>query len=734
MWAAVGAAGGAWAQELMDPEQAFQVSTRMTGSNQLEVTWRIAEDHYMYRQAFSVTAVDGGAVLGEPEFPEGKKKRDEFFGEVETYEQGVVFTVPVTPASNDVEVFDVEAVGQGCNEPVGVCFPPVKKTTTVQLAAAGTQAPQSLMSGQSTDGGVLDTLKGLLDGGAGSSEFLHPDEAFRFEVTPMGGEALLVRFFIEPGYYLYKDKFGVKSETPSVAVTGVELPEGKKKTDEYFGEIEAFYNAVDAQVSLKRHDPNTGEASFQVSYQGCAEDGICYPPIEKQASVRLPGVSDAAAATAGTGTGPSAGPAAGGSRLWPVILAFGSGILLTFTPCVLPMIPILAGIIVGQGGGVTRMRGGALASIYVLGTAVTYAAIGVVAGLTGDQLQAYFQNAWAVGLVAVLLVLMAVSMFGFYELRMPSAIQSRLQHRAAGLKAGAFGGVFLMGAVSALIVGACVSPILISILGLAIQRGDPVLGAAIMFAMAMGMGLFLVAMGFGFGHVLPRTGAWMETVKHVFGVLLLAVAVYLLGAIPEVPVLYLWAALLIGTAVYLGARVTAGERAGWKVARQGAAAALIAWAVLAVLGGVQGNRDVFMPVNLRALSGAAPEQTAGVEFRRASNPEELSGLMQTAREQGKPVMVDYYADWCVDCVRMEKTTFAVPEVARVLERDFVLVQIDVTNPNDPGTRSIKQAHEVFGPPAMLFFDRQGNEVRSLRRYGYMSSGEFLRHIESLRQG
>jgi len=717
-------------QELIEPDQAFRVEARMQDAETLAVTWRIAEDHYMYQRAFSVRAPDGGVTLGEPVFPKGKTKHDEFFGEVVVYESDVTFTVRLTPIADGFGRVTIEAVGQGCNEPVGVCFPPQTRTLAVALDAGAADAPQSLMRPVPGDGsGGLDALLGssAVDGG-GQRRFLHPDEAFRFELSAMAGDALLARFDIEPGYYLYRDEFSITSDDPGVEVSGVRMPQGKSKTDEYFGETRVFYDGFDARVDLQRRSPEARSVRFTLTYQGCAEGGICYPPIEKTATLSVPAAGDAPAANGGSA---SDGLQAG---YWPLLLALGAGVLLTFTPCVLPMVPILAGIIVGQGRNVTRRRGGGLAAVYVLGTAVTYTAVGVVAGLTGDQLQAWFQNAWAIGFLALLVLLMALSMFGFYDLAMPAGLQSRLQHRAAGLKAGAFGGVFLMGVVSALVVGACVSPVLISILGLAINRGDPVLGGLIMFVMALGMGVFLVAMGFGFGHVLPRAGPWMERIKHLFGVLLLAVAVYLLGAIPEVPVLYLWAGLLLGVAVYMGVHGIGGETLAWKLARQVGAVVLVAWSVLAVLGGLQGNRDILEPFDYGALHGPSrPQTVVHAKFEQVDGGQELARLMAAAREQGKPVMVDYYADWCVDCVRMENTTFADPKVAQVLNRRFTLLQIDVTDPDDPGTRAIKKQHGVYGPPAMLFFNRSGEEVRDMRRYGYMDSEAFLAHIDPLRK-
>lgn len=590
----------ALAQELIGPEQAFRVEARMSGPQTLSVSWRIAAGHYMYRHAFAVRAPAGGVVLGEPDIPDGQRIEDEFFGEVMTYDSDLTFTVPVTPIANGLDSFTLEVAGQGCNEPVGVCYPPMTRRLEIPLSTAAA-APMSRLA------------------------------------------------------------------------------------------------AADASP------------------------GSVNPPAAADAA---PGPANPAAAIGAQ------------SVFWALLLALGSGLLLTFTPCVLPMVPILAGIIVGQGERVTRLRGGGLAVVYVLGTAVTYTAMGVVAGLTGDQLQAWFQNIWTIGFVAVLLGLMALSMFGLYELRMPSVVQTRVQRHAAAQRAGAFGGVFVMGVLSALIVGACVSPILISVLGLAISRGDPLLGGALMFAMAVGMGVLLVAMGLGFGHLLPRAGAWMIRIQHLFGFMLLGVAVYILGAIPALPVLYLWAALALAAALYLGVYGSARAAVSGRLLRQILAAGLVAWGVLAVLGGMQGSRDVLAPLNYQALgdgSRAAPA-AKGVQFRRVANRAELRRLMAAAAARQQPVMVDYYADWCVDCIRMEQSTFREARVAQVLNEQFTLLQVDVTDPGDPGTRAIRQSHDVYGPPAMLFFDRQGRELTDMRRYGYLDGDAFLRHIEPLLDG
>jgi len=739
-------------QELLPEDQAFRVEARAAGADRVDLVWTIARDYYMYKDKFGARVLKGDATLGDLEMPKGKIKSDPLFGKIETFVGSVTVGVPVKrPASSGPLELVIEAAGQGCNEPVGVCYPPQKREMRITLAAATASTTPASPAAQSPAAEApaapaksatsLKSLSELLRGSSGGQqdEFLPPDEAFKMHLEPRDAGSLTARFEIAKGYYLYQDKFKFKSLTEGVSTGTVTMPPGKEKHDEYFGKIVAYYNNVDLIVPLTRNASTVTPARFEVGYQGCAEKGICYPPQTKTIDLTLPPAAAASAprpaARSATAAPVKTDSAAGG--FWgPVLLAFVAGIFLTFTPCVLPMIPILASIIVGQGDQVTKARGGALSVAYVLGTAVTYTGVGILAGLTGDQLQAYFQNAWFIGTVATILVLLALSMFGLYEIQMPSAIQSRLQMQAQGLRGGTYGAVFVMGVISAAIVGACVSPVLMAVLGLAIQRGDPVLGGAIMFSMAWGMGVFLVAIGLGAGFILPRAGAWMDRVKQAFGVLLLAVAIYLLGVIPEVPVLYLWSALFIVCAVFLGALQSLPEQAnGWRYLWKGAGVFMLIWGVLALLGGMSGNRDILKPVDIAggvfAPRGAAAVATEkAVHFTRVSNIEALDRELERARSAGKPVLLDYFADWCVDCVRMEKKTFMDDKVQAAL-KDFHLVQVDVTDPRDEATKAIKKRYGVFGPPAMLFFGADGNERPALRRYGFMEPQPFLEHIAQI---
>ncbi|MDP7489218.1 MAG: protein-disulfide reductase DsbD, partial [Arenicellales bacterium] len=465
--------------------------------------------------------------------------------------------------------------------------------------------------------GSVSELQKLLGIASGEPEFLHPDEAFRLAISPQDATTLVARFQVAPGYYLYREKLDFAAGAGAI-LSPLTLPPGQSKRDEYFGEVLIYPEDFNIHLPLMRVD-NTGQITIIARYQGCAEQGLCYPPVEKTFTLSLPTlVADAqAAATAGS-------PATTSVALIAYLAAaFGTGLLLSFTPCVLPLIPILASSIVGQAR-VSRTRGLILSLAYVLGTAATYAVIGAVAGATGEQLQAYFQNIWAISAIAVILALMALSMFGFYQLQMPAILQSRLSEGSTRL-GGSLGMTFGLGAVSALIVGACVSPLLISVLGIAILKGDPWLGAALMFAMALGMGVILVAVGAGAGFLVPRAGAWMEQVKQVFGVLLLGVAVYLLGAVPVVPVLLLWSALLIITGVYLGATQAVPTGAsGWRYLTKGIGTLLLVWGVLAMIGGFSGNRDILKPVswqNLATPRGTPSPDTpaTALHFNRVHN-------------------------------------------------------------------------------------------------------------------
>ncbi len=418
-----------------------------------------------------------------------------------------------------------------------------------------------------------------------------------------------------------------------------------------------------------------------------------------------------------------------------LISAFGIGLLLTFTPCVLPLIPIVFAIIAGQGSAEnSRMRGGVLSIVYVLGTVATYAAIGAVAGATGDQLQAYFQTPVALALLAAVLVAGSLAMFGLYELKLPSKFETKIQTTAARIQGRSVGAVFVLGLVSALVIGACVTPLFISVLGVVIAKADPVLGAVMMSSMALGMGALLIAIGFGLSFLLPESGAWMERIKHLLGVGLIAVAIYLLGSIPEVPVLFLWAALFIVAAVYLGTTTKLSvQPAGWQKLCKGAGIAFFVWGIVSLTGSALGNRDVLNPLpQLTSLihrndstQSTASASTKKSAFVYVKNMNDFTEKLGEAKADSRAVLVDFYADWCLDCKRMDRTTFSDPTVIAHLDENISSLKIDVTDPRNEFGREIRKRFGVFGPPAIVLLDAQGNLRSDLLTYGYLDVEEFF---------
>jgi len=722
-------------EELLEPEKAFALNVVTTDATTLETRWSIAKGYYLYRHKFKFEVIDGSATLGEPRFPGGIRKHDEFFGDVETYRGKLTIPVPLNRTGKAAETLKLKVVNQGCAD-LGVCYPPQTRTISVQLAAVTAASTPPKPAPRS-----LTDLRRLIDPPA-TREFLPVEEAFQLTIERAEADAIFVNFQIADGYYLYRDKTRFELQGDAATLAPLELPRGVMKDDPYIGKTEIWPGSLAVRVPLIRRSAEPADLKLVTYFQGCADKGICYPPTSKVLAFRLPKPSTATVGQPADRTGTKAAATAAPKQAPPradaktfvlaLITAFGTGLLLTFTPCVLPMIPILSSIIVGSGNTVTKLRGGLLSGSYVLGTAVTYTAGGIVAGATGDQLQSYFQNPWAIGTASAIFVALALSMFGFYELQMPSFIQSRLQQGTQRLKGGSFVGTFVLGLISALIVGACVSPLLITALGVAIASHDPVLGGAIMFAMALGMGVFLVAIGIGAGFLLPKAGAWMDKVKHAFGVMLIAVAIYLLGVLPEVPVLLLWAALLIVTAMFMGATdsLPPGTN-GWRRVWKGVGIIMLVWGVVALIGGLAGERDIFRPIPMSALQrlasggsgapGSAPQ--AELRFQRVATASELDAQLARATAAKQPLMLDYYATWCTDCVRMEKTTFRDPGVVKALTR-FVLIKADVTE-NDDNSRALKQRFGIFGPPATLLFDPQGRELRDLRFYGYRAADEFL---------
>jgi thioredoxin:protein disulfide reductase len=590
------------------------------------------------------------------------------------------------------------------------------------------------------------TAQGLLGGVSQDDEFLHPDEAFQLSAEAHGGDAVALRWVITDGYYLYRHRMAARTEDPGITVGELSLPPGKEKTDEFFGEIQAYYQQADVIVPITRA-PGTDAFSLKVTYQGCADAGLCYPPITKTVNVALPPPGTAAPAIAPPGGGGSGGSGmvaeqdrlaamvATGNLALVMATFFGFGLLLAFTPCVLPMIPILSGIIAGQGTQATPSRSFMLSLVYVLGMSLTYTVAGAAFAAAGQQAQTFFQQPWIIVVFSLLFVALALAMFGMYELQLPSSLQTRLSAASGRQRAGSFTGTFVMGALSALVVTACVAPPLVAALAVIGQTGDVLRGALALFALSFGMGAPLLLVGVAGGKLLPQAGPWMNTVKALFGVMFLGVAVWMLERILPPPLtLALWALLAFVAGYYFGGFGRREERpsAGLRAAR-GVGLFAMAYGIVMLVGAAAGSGDPLQPLKgiaqLRGEGGATARAEA-LPFRKIASLADLERELSAARAAGQPVMVDFYADWCVSCKEMEKYTFSDAAVQAALG-DFVLLKADVTA-NSADDQALMRHFGIYGPPTTAFYGPAGDECRGYRLVGFVAAEPFRQHLASFR--
>lgn len=554
---------------------------------------------------------------------------------------------------------------------------------------------------------------------ANADDFLDPAVAFKVDAKMVAKDKLRIDFTIAKGYYLYRERFKFGAEGASLGQ--FDFPRGKIKYDETFEkDVETYHDQLTLEIPVVANS----DFKLKLTQQGCADAGLCYPPMDLVIPISIasaiptqtPVNAQNAQAPAETESSGIASTLKSGRLVLIIPLFFVLGLGLSFTPCVLPMVPILSFIIVGEGAAIKRSRGFFLSLSYVLGMALVYTALGVSAGLLGEGLAAALQNPWVLSSFAGLMVLLSLSMFNVYQLQVPAAIQTKLSMFSEGQRNGKMAGVFLMGAISALIVGPCVAAPLAGALVYISQTRDVVVGGSALFAMAMGMGVPLLLVGMSAGSLLPRAGVWMEQIKRFFGVLMLAMAIWMVSPVlPAAVQMIAWAALLISYAVYQ-AFFYKGKLFSKFVA-----------GVFFILGAIQlagvstGGRDVFSP--LAHLTGNAVH----VQFQRVKSSAELDAVLQ--QSAGKIVMFDFYADWCVSCKEMEKLTFVEPRVKAKLDQ-MVLLQVDVTA-NNAEDKALLKRFGLFGPPGIIFFDKAGKELEGKRVIGYQNADKFLQSLNSV---
>ncbi|NQD35466.1 protein-disulfide reductase DsbD [Permianibacter sp. IMCC34836] len=600
-----------------------------------------------------------------------------------------------------------------------------------------------------------ELLRAAADNGQ-NEEFLKVDQAFQAEVSRLDND-ILIRFTIAPGYYLYRDQFRFKADGATFAAP--QFPDGKLKHDEFLGEQIVYFKFAEIRLPIAQA---SGDFELKMTFQGCAEAGLCYPPTTRKFSITGAAVGNAAvgasdstnsataseliqttetAASASASTSastPIAGAAAGGdlaaalggNLLLAMAIAFGAGLLLTFTPCVLPMIPITVAVIGGQGAQLSTGRRFALVFVYVQAMALTYAALGLAVASAGAALQGYLQSAWLIVPSAVLFVLLALSMFGAYELQLPAAVRDRLAQSSAGSSGGSITGVALMGALSALIVSPCISAPLAGALAYIAQTGESLRGGLALYALGLGMGLPLLIAGVGGGQLLPRAGAWMDNVKHLFGFGLIAVSIVLVNRlIPASAGLLLWALFALAFSAYFARLQT---HSAWQYLLQALRYGALVYGIALVIGALAGQTNPLKPLPSFASAGAAAETNRKVDahagFKRIKSIADLERELAAANAAGKTVMLDFFADWCVACFEFADYTFPDPAVQKALA-NTVLLQADVTA-NDDTDLALMAKFNILGLPSILFFDRNGNELAGTRVTGFMKAEAFAQHVST----
>ena len=742
--------------ELLPNDEAFRFSYRLD-KDAAVLNWDIADGYHLYQKRLKFVSRSPDVALGKPIFPPTETKHDESMGVMEVYRGHLEIRVPLIRQGPATDKVLIDVSSQGCAD-AGVCYSPHKQAVALSWPADPVWVAANDTGSNSTLKDIFKSL-GIKPGGQG--DLLPPDEAFHFYAEIKDANTLWVSWRIADGYYLYREKFNLAlTDGSGVRLGSYEIPHGEPKQDPEFGSVEIFHKDVGFAVPLERGSLDAGRIELRAAFQGCAERGVCYPPMEKKVDLELPagGVLGAAPAVAGAAA-PAMGECQIGSptgfveteglseqcaivdhlrkdSIWLTALSFlGMGLLLAFTPCIFPMIPILSGIIVGHGHKITTGRAFMLSLSYVLASALAYTVFGVLAGLFGSNLQAFFQEPRVIIAFSAVFVLLALSMFGLFSLQLPGFLQSSIARVSNQQHGGTLAGAAIMGALSALIVGPCVAAPLAGALIYIGQTGDALLGGLALFSLGLGMGLPLLVIGASAGKLLPRAGTWMNAVKAVFGVGLLAIAVWLLDRVlPSAVTLLLWALLLIVPAIFMGALdALPASVSGWRRLWKGVGIAMLAYGILLLIGVASNSTNPLQP--LRGITGAATlagGQVSSVDelkFRPVNSVLEMEKAIADASANGESVMLDFYADWCVSCKEMEHYTFKDPRVIKALG-PMVLLKADVTDNTEQHAVLMKH-FGLIGPPATLFFGADGQERKALRVIGFMEADEFLSHVKQV---
>ena len=743
-------------EEFLPPEKAFAIEAgKISDDGQsILVNWKIADGYYIYRNKVSFISKDDSLTLGDAELSQSETKIDPYFGEIQIYKKNLTAKVPFKSSLKAGESFSLIAKSQGCASG-GICYPPLKQTLMLVQAETIVQPQPIKPPSSSVIPAGLNDLTTMGNTEMPEDDFLDSEEAFKFSLSVNNSEAgknqLSAIWSIADHHYLYKDKLKFELINSEGFVLDLPiLPEGKQKNDEYLGDYEAYYKDLVINLPIKGNGDTSKPLIIKATYQGCSESGICYPKVKKNIELDISNFTFQTIALKSsvqtdsiankTSTDDSlqseqdvlAGLLSSENTFLALITFFLIGLGLAFTPCVFPMIPILSGIIAGQGDKASSSAF-VMSVVYVLSMAVVYTLVGVVAGLSGKNIQVIFQDPWVLSSFALIFVLLSLSMFGFYNLQLPSSLQSKLSEFSNKQQGGTLIGVAIMGVLSALIVGPCMAPPLMGILLFIGQTGDPILGGSALFVMSLGMGIPLVIIGTSAGKLMPRAGVWMDTVKAVFGVSMLAVAIWMMERVlPGIIIVWLWAILLLTSGVYMGALTPIHDNTtGWARLWKSLGLILMLYASILIIGASSGQDDYFQPLktsfSYATTINGEPLKTQHVTFEPIKSLADLDQKLTLARQQNKMLMLDFYADWCVYCKKMESTTFQSDNVISALD-NFIVLQADVTE-MDAEDEALLKAYKIPAPPAILFFKPHTGEAKNFRLVGYKNAEDFTQHVQ-----
>ncbi|QKQ24559.1 protein-disulfide reductase DsbD [Candidatus Ruthia endofausta] len=716
--------------DLLPVDEAFTFKASVV-NNEILLNWDIAKGYYLYKEKIKISA-DFLAQLGNAKFPTAKIRNDEFFGKIGVYRDNTLVVVPVL--KGDAKSILLTVSYQGCAD-LGVCYPPITKSVALNIGSmrSTSLADNAFNLFLRTTNKARSSLEKNI---SIPDEPLSEDDAFKFSVVAIDANMLLARWAIHQEYYLYHDKFFF--DIKGAKFGDIVFPKGKIKDDEFFGKIEVHKGVLEVKIPLT--NVSTQPITFIVKYQGCWEGGVCYPPQKKTKDIVL--LSQTGGSNINTTPEKAKAPNVAQVELNKtdqitallqqdsilLVLAsfFGFGLLLSLTPCVFPMIPILSGIIVGQKGEISTRSALIMSIVFVLSMSITYSIAGVLAGYFGENLQVLFQIPWILAIFSLIFIALAFSMFDYYEIQLPASLQGKITKISNDQEGGHLIGVAVMGFLSALIVGPCVTPPLAGALIYIGQTGDALLGGLSLFVMSLGMGAPLVAIGAGISK-LPKAGGWMDNVKYVFGILMLAVAIYLLDRIiSPLTSLILWAMLMTISPIAMGAlnTQTNTSTSPWQRIFKALGLIILGYGILIWMLVARGGGNMLQPLSDWGASSVATE-SVHIKLERIKSVGELDQILAKAESSKQIVMLNFYADWCISCKELERFVFSNANVVNEMT-NVTALQADVTE-NNANDKTLMKRFGLVGPPAILFFNN-GIENRSQRIIGEINAQDFLSHL------